>query len=81
MVHDLSPKVLNNIDLADIRKFDLMKTIGQQMAEYIVSNGNIFPTDLVDEKGKTIHLFLFLEIFYCIQKQISCAHWIDTSPA
>jgi patatin-like phospholipase/acyl hydrolase len=79
-LHDLSPKVLNNIDLADIRKFDLMKTIGQQMAEYIVSSGNNFLTDLVDERENDVLVSFFGDI-ECIQRQMSSAHWIDKSPA
>jgi patatin-like phospholipase/acyl hydrolase len=79
-LHDLSPKVLNNIDLADIRKFDLMKTIGQQMAEYIVSSGNNFLTDLVDERENDVLVSFFGDI-ECIQRQMSSEHWIDKSPA
>ncbi len=57
-----------------------MKTIGQQMAEYIVSSGNNFLTDLVDERENDTLVSFFGDID-CIQKQMSCAHWIDTSPA
>lgn len=79
-LHDLTPKVLDNIDLADINKFDLMKTIGQQMAEYIISSGNNFLNDLVNENENDVLVSFFGDVD-CIQKQMSSAHWIDKSPA
>lgn len=48
-LHDLTEEVLGNIDMADVTKFDLMQVIGQQMAEYIVSSGNAFTTDLAKD--------------------------------
>lgn len=37
-----------NIDMADVTRFDLMKVIGAQMAEYITQTGNNFRADLID---------------------------------
>src|SRR5207249_3342748 len=45
-LHDLTEDILSNIDMADVTKFDLMKTIGEQMAAYIVQQGNNFTEDL-----------------------------------
>jgi patatin-like phospholipase/acyl hydrolase len=75
-LHNLTSKVLDNIDLADIRKFDLMKTIGEQMAKYIVSSGNNFETDLLDEHEHDALVSFFGDV-ECIKKQMSSAHWID----
>lgn len=79
-LHELTPRVLDNIDLADIRKFDLMKIIGEQMAKYIVSSGNNFQTDLVD-KHENDALVSFLGDVDCIRRQMSDALWIDKRPA
>jgi hypothetical protein len=79
-LHRLSTKVLNNVDLADTRKFDLMKVIGQQMAKYIVSTGNNFQTDLVNEKENDILVSRFGDVD-CIKRQMSDANWIDKSLA
>jgi patatin-like phospholipase/acyl hydrolase len=80
MLHQLTNKVLDNIDLADISKFDLMKIIGQQMAKYIVSSGNNFQSDLVN-KNENDTLVSFFGDVECIKKQMSDAHWIDKSLA
>ena len=80
MLHDLTNKVLNNIDLADIRKFDLMKIIGEQMAKHIVSCGNNFQSDLVN-KNENDALVSFFGDVECIKKQMSDAYWIDKSLA
>jgi hypothetical protein len=45
-LHDLTEETLDNIDMADVTKFDLMQVIGQQVAEYIVTQGGNFTTDL-----------------------------------
>jgi hypothetical protein len=45
-LHDLTEETLDNIDMADVTKFDLMQVIGQQVAAYIVTQGGNFTTDL-----------------------------------
>ena len=79
-LHDLSSNVLDNIDLADIRKFDLMKTIGEQMAKYIISCGNNFESDLINDHENDALVSFFGDVD-CIKKQMSSAHWIDKSLA
>ncbi|MGN6248521.1 MAG: patatin-like phospholipase family protein [Ginsengibacter sp.] len=79
-LHQLSTTMLNNVDLADTRKFDLMKIIGQQMAKYIVSTGNNFQTDLVNEYGDDALVSYFGDV-ECIKRQMSDAAWLDKSLA
>ena len=79
-LHDLTPKVLNNIDLADTKKFDLMKIIGGQMAEYIETSGHNFLSDLTNEKENDL-LVSFFGDTESINKQMSSAKWIDKNLA
>ncbi len=79
-LHELNSKVLNNIDLADTTKFDLMKIIGEQMAKYIVSTGNNFQSDLVNENENDVLVSFFGDID-SIKKQMSDPKWIDKSLA
>ena len=73
-IHDLDEKILGNIDMADITRFDLMKVIGMQMAEYIMKE-NKFTDDLADRHrdqlvtafGDTVR----------IRKQMSDIEWLD----
>ncbi|MEO5570867.1 MAG: patatin-like phospholipase family protein [Bacteroidia bacterium] len=75
-LHDLSEDVLGNIDMADVTKFDLMKVIGEQMAEYIVRKGNNFQDDLVDEYNND-QLVTFFGDVDRIKKQMSDPKWLD----
>jgi len=79
-LHAITNRVLNNVDLADTRKFDLMKVIGQQMAKYIVSTGNNFQADLVNDNGNDVLVSFFGDVD-CIKRQMSDAAWIDKSLA
>ena len=79
-LHDLSLKALDSIDLADTRKFDLMKIIGEQMAEFIVESGNNFLNDLINEKENDL-LVSFLGDKDSINKHMSSATWIDKNLA
>ena len=79
-LHDLDEEILGNIDMADITKFDLMKVIGQQMAEYIVQSGNNFQKDLADNRCNDLLVTTFGDIIR-IQKQLSSAAWIDNFKA
>ena len=74
-LHDLGENVLGNIDMADITKFDLMKIIGLQMAEFIIEKGGAFTKDLVENGRDT--LVTALGDIVRIQKQMSDADWID----
>jgi len=76
-LHDLTEEMLANIDMADVTKFDLMKVIGQQVAEYIVQSGNNFREDLVDTKHNDLLVTASGDITR-IQKQMSTPEWLDT---
>ena len=75
-LHDLTEDVLANIDMADVTKFDLMKVIGQQMAEYIVQTGNNFKKDLVNDRYNDLLVTVSGDIGR-IQKQMSSPEWLD----
>jgi uncharacterized protein len=75
-LHDLTEKTLGNIDMADVTKFDLMKVIGEQMAEYIVSTNNNFGCDLVDDRHNDLLVTNTGDIKR-IQKQMSDPTWLD----
>lgn len=75
-LHDLTEDTLGNIDMADVTKFDLMKVIGQQMAEYVVQSGNNFKRDLVDDRYNDLLVTTSGDIAR-IQKQMSSAVWLD----
>ena len=78
-LHDLGEDILGNIDMADVTKFDLMKTIGEQMAQFIVDSGNGFKKDLA-ENNRDILVTAFGDIIR-IQKQLSNPDWIDAFKA
>jgi len=78
-LHDLGEDILGNIDMADVTKFDLMKTIGKQMAQFIVDSGNGFKKDLA-ENNRDILVTAFGDIIR-IQKQLSNPVWIDSFKA
>ena len=65
--------------MADVTKFDLMKTIGEQMAQFIVDSGNGFKKDLA-ENNRDILVTAFGDIIR-IQKQLSNPDWIDAFKA
>jgi uncharacterized protein len=75
-LHDLSDEVLNNIDMADVKRMDIMKVIGEQMANYIIKIGNNFQSDLVDE-NRNDKLVTFFGDVERIQKQMSNPKWLD----
>ena len=75
-LHDLQEKHLKHTDMADVSKLDLMKIIGEQMAEYITDTGNNFRRDLTDEKGNDLLVTTTGDIIR-IQKQMSDPHWLD----
>jgi uncharacterized protein len=75
-LHDLTEKTFSNIDMSDVTKFDLMKLIGQQMAQYIVASGNGFTKDLVDQKKHDLLVRGTGDIIR-IQKQMSDPNWLD----
>ncbi|MEO8819576.1 MAG: patatin-like phospholipase family protein [Ginsengibacter sp.] len=79
-LHNISSKIISNIDLADVRKFDLMKVIGQQMAEYIITSGNNFQSDLINDNENDV-LVSFLGDIDKIKSQMGDASWVDKTLA
>lgn len=77
-LHDIGEDVLGNIDMADVTKFDLMKVIGTQMAEFIMQN-NCFKSDL-QVNGRDTLVIAFGDIVR-IKNQLSSAAWIDSFKA
>ncbi len=75
-LHDLGEDTLGNIDMADVTRFDLMKVIGTQMAEFIVQSQNNFRTDLVNERGRDVLVSAFGDVPR-ILKQMSTPEWVD----
>jgi len=75
-LHDLREETLGSIDMADVTRFDLMKVIGTQMAEFIVQSQNNFRTDLVNERGRDTLVSAFGDVPR-ILKQMSTASWVD----
>ncbi len=79
-LHDLKEKDLKDIDMSDITKFDLMKVIGTQMAEYIMQSGNAFTKDLVDDKKNDLLVKATGDIVR-IRTQMSDVNWLDNFQA
>lgn len=75
-LHDLDEETLGSIDMADVSRFDLMKVIGEQMAEYIMNEGGAFTRDLVDDRGKDLLVKKFGDVER-IRKQMADAGWLD----
>jgi hypothetical protein len=75
-LHDLTEETLGNIDMADVTKFDLMKVIGQQTAEFVVQSGNNFKKDLVDDRYNDLLVTMSGDVAR-IQKQLSSPEWLD----
>lgn len=79
-LHDLGEDVLGNIDMADVTKFDLMKIIGEQLAEFIVASGNNFKKDMVGDSQNDLLVTTSGDIIR-IQKQMSSPEWLDNFKA
>ena len=80
---DLDEKELSKIDLASLKHYDLMKIVGEQMAEYICSDNhskNWFKEDLVNANGND-QLVTFSGDVKRIQEQMSSAEWLDNFQA
>lgn len=73
-LHKIDEDILGNIDMADVTKFDLMKVIGTQMAEFIMQD-NCFKSDLQVNGRDT--LVNALGDTDSIKKQLSSADWLD----
>jgi patatin-like phospholipase/acyl hydrolase len=82
-LHDLDGKIFPKIDMADIKRFDLMKVIGQQMAEFIMNSGNCFKKDLISDKKNDLLIsgFRKQENIQAIFENMSNPDWLDKFPA
>lgn len=77
---DISKKELNGIALDDVKKFDLMKVIGEAMVDFVVQSGNQFKHDLVDARNKDALVTRFGDVVR-IQEQMSKAKWLNDFPS
>ena len=77
-LHDIGEDLLGSIDMADTTKFDLMKVIGTQMAEYIM-NVNVFKQDLL--VGNRDALVTATGDVVRIRKQLSNPEWLGAFKA
>lgn len=75
-LHNVPQSILNDIDMADITRFDLMEVIGRQMAAYIEAN-NGFKKDLVDANGNDL-LVTHIGDTANILRQMRSPTWLDT---
>jgi hypothetical protein len=80
---DLTEKELASIEMDDVTKFDLVRVIGEAMADYICSvdkdgnkTGNWFTKDLVNERHRDALVTAFGDIAR-IKAQMSDPDWID----
>ena len=82
-LYDLTNEELEMIPLDDIERFDLLKSIGDAMSEYICppeddkkEKGNWFRKDLINEKGRDCLVTAFGDIER-IRTQMSDPDWLD----
>ena len=76
---DMDELSMSKIDLASLKHYELMKIIGEQMAEYICSDEyskNWFKEDLVNNSGND-QLVTFSGDIKRIQEQMSSPEWLD----
>lgn len=90
-LHGLKDDQLKNIDMADVSKFALMKTLGEATAEYICPatelelpmeqrSANWFQKDLLAPNSKRGALVTARGDIPGIQNRLSSAKWIDQQP-
>jgi hypothetical protein len=90
-LHELTDNHLKNIDMADVEKFDLMRTIGKATAEYLCPaseiefpitdrKANWFQKDLLITGTKREALVTARGDIDAIKRQLSNANWIDKQP-
>ena len=76
---DIEEEVLSKIDLSSLKHYELMKIVGEQMAEYICSDEhskNWFKEDLVNHSNND-QLVTFSGDIKRIQEQMSSPEWLD----
>lgn len=77
---DLTNKDLKGIALDDVKKFPLMRVIGEAMVDYIMETGNDFKVDLVNDKNKDELITSFGDVVR-IKAQMSSPEWLDEFPS
>jgi hypothetical protein len=88
-LHELSDDVLSHIDMADVSRFPLMKTIGEAVADFICPpdeknlaipdrKANWFQTDFIDPKTHRGSLVTAHGSVEAIKSHMSNAAWIDS---
>jgi predicted acylesterase/phospholipase RssA len=75
-LNQLTNDDLNGIDLDDVKKFDLVRIIGQSMAEYIMQS-NRFLRDLNNTPNKSDELITTFGDIPAILAQVRDPLWID----
>jgi uncharacterized protein len=75
-LHELTDRDLADIKLDDVSKFELMKTIGEAMVDYIMA-GNKFQADLNNTPTKRDELITAFENINSIRSLLTSADWID----
>ncbi|MES2554615.1 MAG: patatin-like phospholipase family protein [Bacteroidota bacterium] len=75
-LRDLTDKDLKGIDLDDVSKFSLMKTIGEAMVDYIMDDGHAFKKDLCDNRKRDLLVTAFGDVER-IKKQMSDPNWLN----
>ncbi|ASS48485.1 MAG: hypothetical protein A3D31_08005 [Candidatus Fluviicola riflensis] len=75
-LRDLTDQELKGIDLDDVSKFSLMKTIGEAMVDYIMDEGHAFRKDLCDNRKRDLLVTAFGDVER-IKEQMSDPKWLD----
>lgn len=84
-LHDITEEELAAIEMDDVKKFDLVRVIGEAMADYVcpvdqdgnrIEKGNWFQKDLVNERQRDSLVTAFGDVER-IRKQMSDPKWLD----
>ena len=78
-LRDLKDEDLS-VEMDDVSKFDLMRTIGEAMVEYIMQE-NQFKADLIADGSERDQLITAFENISRIKSMVTNATWIDSEPS
>jgi len=78
-LRDLKDEDLS-VEMDDVSKFDLMRTIGEAMVDYIMQE-NQFKGDLIAEGSERDQLVTAFENIGRIKSMVTSATWIDSEPS
>lgn len=79
-LHELTPKDLNDINMDDVGKFDLLRTIGEAMVNYIMQE-NKFTRDLNNTPTKRDELVTAFNSAEKAAPLIKQPEWINNQPS